>query len=70
LQSQLQLIENHQLAMKSQHDQMKQDIEREMRHQVTTLLGSLFFSTSNIPSNKVSYYYLNFFINISIFLHF
>ena len=44
LQSQRQLIENHQLAMETQHDQMKQDIEREMRHQIATLLGSLLFN--------------------------
>jgi len=40
--------------MKTQHDQMKQDIERKMRHQMTTLLGSLSFNTSIIQSNKVS----------------
>jgi len=36
--------------MKTQHDQKKQDIERETRHQMATL-GSL---SSNVPSNKVS----------------
>jgi len=70
LQSQRQLIEKHQLAMKTQQDQMKQDIEREMRHQMATLLGSLSFNTSNVPSNKVSYIIIYFFINISISLHF
>ena len=71
LQSQRQLIENHQLAMKTQHDQMKQDIESEMRHQMTTLLGSLSFSTSNVvSSNKVSsiiIYFLLIFLYLYIF---
>jgi len=55
LQSQRQLIENHLLAMKTQHEYMKQDIEREMRHQMATLLGSLSCITSNVPPNTVSY---------------
>ena len=48
---------------------MKQDIEREMRHQMATLLGSLSFSTSNVPSNKVSCIIIYFFINIFIHIH-
>jgi len=47
-----QLIENQQLAMKTQHDQMKQDIGKDMRYQMVTLLGM--FSTLNVPSNKIS----------------
>ena len=70
LQSQRQLIKNHQLAMKAQHDQMKQNIEREIRYQIATLLGSLSFSTSNVLSNKVNCNIIYFFINISISLHF
>jgi len=70
LQSQRQLIENHHLAMKAQHDQMKQDIEREMGHHMATLLGSLSFNTSNVLSSKVSCITIYFFINISISLHF
>jgi len=70
LQSQHQLIENHQLALKAQHDQMKQDIEREMRHEMATVLESLSFNTSNVLSNKVSCIIIYFCINISISLHF
>ena len=54
LQSHRQLIKNNQLVMKTQQEQMKQDTERDMRYQMTTLLGSLLFSTSNVSSNKVS----------------
>jgi len=54
LQSHRQLIKNNQLVMKTQQEQMKQDAERDMRYQMTTLLGSLLFSTSNVSSNKVS----------------
>jgi len=49
---------------------MKQDIEREMRHQMATLLESLSFSTSNVPSNKVScitIYFLLIFLYLYIF---
>ena len=49
LKSQHQSIKNHQLAMKTQHDQIKQDIKREMKHEMTTLLRSLLFNTSNVP---------------------
>jgi len=52
LQSQHQLIKNHQLTMKTQHDKMKQDIEREMRHQMTTLLRSLLFNNSMFHQTK------------------
>jgi len=43
LQPQHQLIEDQKLDMKIQHDQMKQEIEREMKCQMTTLLGVLSF---------------------------
>jgi len=36
--------------MQTQHDKMNQDIEKEIKQHITTLLGSLLFS----PSSTVS----------------
>jgi len=50
LKSQSLLIEDQKLFVKTQHDQMKQEIERELKRQMTTLLGALSFNNSNVPS--------------------
>ena len=54
LQSLRQLIEDQKLSMKTQHDQMKQEIKMERKRQMATLLGALSFNNSNVPSNTVS----------------
>ena len=48
LQSQGQLIEDKKRSMKTEHDPMKQEIEREMKRQMTI------FNNLNVPSNTVS----------------
>jgi len=50
LQSQRQLIEDQELTLRTQRDQMKQDIELEMKRQMANLLGNLSFSGSNVSS--------------------
>jgi len=70
LQSQCQLIEDQNLYMKTQHNQMKQGIEREMKRQMATLLGALSFNNSNVPSNTIScvklfqYYVYNYILHV------
>ena len=53
--------------MKRQQDQMKQEIEMEMKRRMTTLLGGLSFSGASNPLsisfNKVSCFNLKFIIN-------
>jgi len=70
LQSQRQLIEDQNLSMKTQHDQMKQEIEREMKRQMGTLLGALSFSNSNVPLNTVSFVKLFHYYVYNYILHF
>ena len=75
-QSQRELLQVQQLTMKSQQEKMKQEIEVEMKQQMTTLLGGLSFSgVSNplsIPFNEISCFNLKLIINMYIItsLHF
>jgi len=66
----IQKKEETNLQLQSELQSQRQLIKMEMRHQMATLLGSLSFSTSNAPSNKVSCIIIYSFINISISLHF
>jgi len=56
--------------MKTQHDQMKQEIERKMKSQMATLLGALSFKNSNVPSNTISCVKLFHYYVYNYILHF